>query len=86
MKTETRRRPEPLKESPVSPPGAGAVDEMGYGLVVVWMAFMVFAAGYAVMYHGHGRTGMGITVLGVLMLLRGARHVRRAYESEESEQ
>lgn len=58
--------------------GPCSTDEMGYGLVVLWLAVMVFFLGVAGMWSGLAFEGYGMMAVSALGLLRAARHMAEA--------
>lgn len=62
-----------------------SADEMGYGLTVLWLAVTVMFFAVAAMWNGHGVIGYFLLSLGVLGLLRSARHMREGFEIAKAE-
>lgn len=58
---------------------------MGYGGIVAWLAIVVCMGGIGLMTHGVFKTGFVVLALGVLLLLRAARHMARAQAMARAE-
>ena len=66
-------------------PGPCSADEMGYGLVALWLAGLVFFLGVAALWNGLGFEGYGLLVVAVLGLLRASKHVAEAQRLAKEE-
>lgn len=66
-----------------------ATNEMAYGGLAMYLGMLVFFAAVWMMGAGYGRSGIGVCVLAVLILLRAGKHVgeamRLAREEDEAE-